>query len=128
MSHTKRPISPHLQVYSWSMEMALSIFHRATGVALGGGALLMTWWIISIATGPTAYDQCRLTMGGMVGKTILLAFTFSLMLHLCNGIRHLFWDMGKGFDLKDSHRSSILVLISSLLLTLLSWAVGYGLI
>lgn len=128
MSHTKRPISPHLQIYSWSLEMALSIFHRATGVALGGGALLMTWWIISIATGPAAYDQFRLVMGGMVGKTILLAFTFSLMLHLCNGIRHLFWDMGKGFDLKDSHRSSKLVLISSLLLTLLSWAVGYGLV
>lgn len=128
MSHTKRPISPHLQIYSWSLEMALSIFHRATGVALGGGALLMTWWIISIATGPAAYGQFRLVMGGMVGKTILLAFTFSLMLHLCNGIRHLFWDMGKGFDLKDSHRSSKLVLISSLLLTLLSWAVGYGLV
>ncbi len=128
MSETKRPMSPHLQVYSWSLEMALSIFHRATGVALGGGALLITWWIIAIATGPDAYDQFRMVMGSIVGKIFLFGFTFSLMLHMCNGIRHLFWDMGKGFDLEDTHRSSKLVLLSSIVLTVLSWAIGYGLI
>ena len=108
--------------------MALSIFHRATGVALGGGALLMTWWIIAIATGPDAYDQFRMFMSSIVGKTVLLGFTFSLMLHLCNGIRHLFWDMGKGFDLEETHRSSKMVLLFSVMLTVLSWAVGYGMI
>ncbi len=128
MSEIKRPTSPHLQVYSWSLEMALSIFHRATGVALGGGALLITWWIIAIATGPDAYDQFRTVMSSIIGKAVLFAFTFSLMLHMCNGIRHLFWDMGKGFDLETTHRSSKLVLFSSALLTVLSWAVGYGLI
>ena len=128
MSETKRPMSPHLQVYSWSLEMALSIFHRATGVALGGGALLITWWIIAIATGPDAYDQFRMVMGSIVGKIFLFGFTFSLVLHMCNGIRHLFWDMGKGFDLEDTHRSSKLVLLSSIVLTVLSWAIGYGLI
>lgn len=128
MSETKRPMSPHLQVYSWSLEMALSIFHRATGVALGGGALLITWWIIAIATGPDAYDQFRMVMGSIVGKIFLFGFTFSLMLHMCNGIRHLFWDMGKGFDLEDTHRSSKLVLLSSIVLTVLSWAIGYGLL
>lgn len=128
MSQTKRPTSPHLQVYSWSLEMALSIFHRATGVALGGGALLVTWWIIAIATGPDAYDQFRMVMGSLVGKAFLFAFTFSLMLHLCNGIRHLFWDMGKGFELEDTKRSSMLVLFSSIVLTILSWVIGYGMI
>lgn len=128
MSETKRPTSPHLQVYSWSLEMALSIFHRATGVALGGGALLITWWIIAIATGPDAYDQFRMAMSSIIGKVFLFGFTFSLMLHMCNGIRHLFWDMGKGFDLEDTHRSSKLVLFSSIVLTVLSWAIGYGLI
>lgn len=128
MSETKRPMSPHLQVYSWSLEMALSIFHRATGVALGGGALLITWWIVAIATGPDAYDQFRMVMGSIVGKIFLFGFTFSLMLHMCNGIRHLFWDMGKGFDLEDTHRSSKLVLLSSIVLTVLSWAIGYGLL
>lgn len=128
MSQSKRPTSPHLQVYSWSLEMALSIFHRATGVALGGGALLVTWWIIAIATGPDAYDQFRTVMGSLVGKAVLFAFTFSLMLHLCNGIRHLFWDMGKGFELEDTKRSSKLVLVSSVALTILSWVIGYGLI
>ena len=126
MSETKRPTSPHLQVYSWSLEMALSIFHRATGVALGGGALLITWWIIAIATGPDAYDQFRMVMSSIVGKIVLFGFTFSLMLHMCNGIRHLFWDMGKGFELEDTHRSSRLVLLSSLGLTALNWAFGYG--
>lgn len=128
MSETKRPTSPHLQVYSWSLEMALSILHRATGAALGGGALLITWWVIAIATGPEAYDYFRMVMGSLIGKAFLFAFTFSLMLHLCNGIRHLFWDMGKGFDLEDTHRSSKLVLLSSVVLTVLSWAIGYGLI
>ena len=128
MSQTKRPTSPHLQVYSWSLEMALSIFHRATGVALGGGTLLVTWWIIAIATGPDAYDQFRTIMSSIPGKIVLLAFTFSLMLHLCNGIRHLFWDMGKGFDLDATHRSSKLVLVSSIILTVLCWAIGYDMI
>ena len=128
MSDTKRPLSPHLQVYSWSLEMALSIFHRATGVALGGGALLITWWIIAIATGPDAYDQFRTVMSSITGKVFLFAFTFSLMLHMCNGIRHLFWDMGKGFDLGDSRRSSNMVLFFSVFLTALSWVIGYGMI
>ena len=128
MSQTKRPTSPHLQVYSWSLEMALSILHRATGVALGAGALLITWWIIAIATGPEAYDQFRMVMGTIIGKAVLFGFTFALMLHLCNGIRHLFWDMGKGFELEDTHRSSKLVLFTSIALTVLSWVVGYGLI
>ena len=128
MSDTKRPLSPHLQVYSWSLEMALSIFHRATGVALGGGALLITWWIIAIATGPDAYDQFRTVMSSITGKVFLFAFMFSLMLHMCNGIRHLFWDMGKGFDLGDSRRSSKMVLFFSVFLTALSWVIGYGMI
>ncbi|MEZ5757847.1 MAG: succinate dehydrogenase, cytochrome b556 subunit [Emcibacteraceae bacterium] len=128
MSDIKRPTSPHLQVYSWSLEMALSILHRATGVALGGGALLITWWVIAIATGPDAYDQFRMFMSGIIGKTILFGFTFSLMLHLCNGIRHLFWDMGKGFELEDTHRSSKMVLFSSIVLTILCWVIGYQMI
>ncbi len=128
MSQTKRPTSPHLQVYSWSLEMALSILHRATGAALGGGAILITWWLIAVATGPDAYDQFRTIMGGIIGKTVLFGFTFALMLHLCNGIRHLFWDMGTGFELEDTHRSSKLVLLSSIVLTLISWAIGYGMI
>jgi len=108
--------------------MALSILHRATGVALGGGTLLVAWWIIAIATGPEAYEQFRIILGSIVGKLFLFGFTWSLMLHLCNGVRHLFWDMGKGFELEDTHRSSKIVFFSSILLTVLSWAIGYGLI
>jgi succinate dehydrogenase / fumarate reductase cytochrome b subunit len=128
MSQTKRPTSPHLQVYSWSLEMALSILHRASGAALTGGALLITWWVIATASGPTAYSQFSDIMGSIIGKIILFGFTYALMIHLCNGIRHLFWDMGKGFELEDSHRSSRLVLFSSVILTILSWVIGYGLV
>ena len=128
MSQTKRPTSPHLQVYSWSLEMVLSILHRASGAALTGGALLITWWVIAIASGPAAYAQFSDIMGSIIGKIILFGFTYALMVHLCNGIRHLFWDMGKGFELEDTHRSSRLVLISSVILTILSWVIGYGLI
>ncbi|MDG1859561.1 MAG: succinate dehydrogenase, cytochrome b556 subunit [Emcibacteraceae bacterium] len=128
MSQTKRPTSPHLQVYSWSLEMALSILHRATGVALTGGALLITWWVIAIASGPEAYDQFAMVMGSIFGKLVLFGFTFALMLHLSNGIRHLFWDMGKGFDLEDTHRSSKIVFVVSTVLTILCWVIGYGLI
>lgn len=128
MSQTKRPTSPHLQVYSWSLEMALSILHRASGVALTGGALLITWWVIAIASGPAAYAQFSDIMSSIIGKIVLFGFTYALMIHLCNGIRHLFWDIGKGFELEDTHRSSRLVIISSVILTILSWIIGYGLI
>ncbi|MDG1437456.1 MAG: succinate dehydrogenase, cytochrome b556 subunit [Emcibacteraceae bacterium] len=128
MSQTKRPTSPHLQVYSWSLEMALSILHRVTGSALTGGALLITWWVVAIASGPEAYDQFSMIMSSIFGKIVLFGFTLALMLHLSNGIRHLFWDMGKGFELEDSHRSSKIVFVASIVLTILCWVIGYGLI
>ena len=108
--------------------MALSILHRGSGAALTGGALLITWWVIAIASGPAAYAHFSDIMGGIIGKIILFGFTYALMVHLCNGIRHLFWDMGKGFEREDAHRSSHLVLISSVILAILSWVIGYGLI
>ena len=88
----------------------------------------MAWWVVAIASGPEAYADFSMIMSSLLGKAVLFAFTFSLMLHLCNGIRHPFWDMGKGFSLEDTHRSSKIVLISSTVLTVLSWMVGYGMI
>jgi len=128
MSTVQRPTSPHLQIYKWGAHMALSIFHRATGVALGAGTLLLVWWLVALASGPDAYAQFRVCMASVAGKIILFGFTYALMLHLCNGIRHLFWDMGRGFELETTAKSNILVILGSILLTLLAWAVGYGLI
>lgn len=127
-TQSRRPTSPHLQIYTWGLHMALSIFHRATGVGLGVGTLLLAWWLWAVASGPESYEQFRICMDSIIGKVVLFGFTWALMLHLCNGIRHLFWDMGRGFELDATARSNILVLIGSVVLTLLAWAIGYGLI
>jgi succinate dehydrogenase / fumarate reductase cytochrome b subunit len=108
--------------------MALSILHRASGVALGAGTLFLAWWLIALASGPEAYDQFLICMGSIVGKIFLLGFTLSLMLHLCNGVRHLFWDMGMGFEVETTARTNMLVFLGAAVLTALSWVIGYGLI
>lgn len=108
--------------------MALSILHRASGVALGGGTLLLAWWLMALASGPDAYEQFQFYMSSIVGKAVLMAFTLALMLHLCNGVRHLFWDMGIGFDIETTARTNILVFLGTAVLTVLSWVIGYGLI
>lgn len=128
MATTKRPTSPHLQIYKWGPHMALSILHRASGVALGGGTLLLAWWLMALASGPDAYEQFQFYMSSIVGKAVLMAFTLALMLHLCNGVRHLFWDMGIGFDIETTARTNILVFLGTAVLTVLSWVIGYGLI
>ncbi len=128
MATLKRPTAPHLQIYKWGPHMVLSILHRTTGVALGGGSLLLAWWLIALAAGPEAYEQFQFCMRTIAGKIVLLAFTLCLMLHLCNGIRHLFWDMGMGFEVEDTARSNILVFLGMVGLTALSWSIGYGLI
>lgn len=128
MSTVQRPTSPHLQIYKWGAHMALSIFHRITGVALGAGMLLLAWWLIALASGPDAYASFTECMSSVLGKLVLFGFTYALMLHLCNGIRHLFWDMGRGFELETTARSNMLVILGSIVLTVLAWLVGYGLI
>jgi len=128
MTTIKRPTSPHLQIYKWGPHMALSILHRASGVALGGGTLLLAWWLIALAAGPDEYAQFQTCMSSIFGKIILLGFTLALMLHLSNGIRHLFWDMGRGLDVITTARTNILVFLGTVVLTALAWVIGYGLI
>ena len=126
MAQAQRPLSPHLQVYRWGLHMTLSILHRATGVALGAGTLLLTWWLFAAATSDAAFYCVQDFISGWFGRLVLFGFTWALMLHLCNGIRHLFWDMGRGFEIDQTKRSNIMVLVGSVLLTLLAWALGYG--
>jgi len=128
MAITKRPTSPHLQIYKWGGHMVLSILHRASGVALGAGTLLLAWWLITLAAGPDQYAQFQICLHSIIGKIILFTFTLALMFHLCNGIRHLFWDKGLGLDIETTQRTNVLVLLGMVAFTLLSWAVGYGLV
>lgn len=128
MARRERPTSPHLQIYAWGAHMALSIFHRATGVALGAGTLLLVWWLGAMATGEDAYAAFQACMGSIYGQIVLFGFTVALMLHMCNGIRHLFWDAGKGFELDTTRRSNMLVFAGTVLFTGIAWVFGLGLV
>ena len=108
--------------------MVLSILHRATGIALSVGALYLAIWVICAAAHPRAYGCSSPSTHRSVGRIFLGGWLFSAFYHLCNGIRHLFWDAGYGFELKDAYRSGWIVLIVALIATALSWIVGLRLV
>jgi succinate dehydrogenase / fumarate reductase cytochrome b subunit len=126
MATDNRPLSPHLQVYRPQLTSVLSILHRITGVGLAVGTLLLVWWLVAAATGPTAFDTVQSFIGSIVGRLLLLAWSFALYYHLCNGIRHLVWDAGKGFELGTAYASGWLVVIAAGVLTAISWVGGYA--
>lgn len=126
MSNGNRPLSPHLQVYRFEWTMALSILHRITGVGLAVGTLLLVYWLAAAAAGPEAFDTAQAIIGSLIGRLFLLGWTLALFYHLCNGIRHLVWDAGYGFELPVAYRSGLIVIAATLVLTLLSWVLGYS--
>lgn len=119
-----RPLSPHLQVYRPQMTSVMSITHRATGVALSVGTLLLVWWLVAAATGENAYAQASAFMGSWLGKLLLFGWTAALFYHLGNGIRHLFWDASHGFELDTVYKSGWAVVIASVALTAVAWAIA----
>jgi succinate dehydrogenase / fumarate reductase cytochrome b subunit len=120
----RRPLSPHLQVYKPQISSATSIFHRITGVALGGGTVLFTLWLVAAAAGDSCFSAVQAIFGSWIGELVLFGFTFALFYHFCNGIRHLAWDAGKGFELPDMHRSGRLAIGAAVLLTVAFWAIA----
>jgi succinate dehydrogenase / fumarate reductase, cytochrome b subunit len=121
MQTSERPLSPHLQIYRWQLTMTLSIAHRATGIALSVGTLLLIWWLVAAAAGPDPYAAVQGFMRSWLGILFLLGWSFSLFYHLCNGIRHLVWDTGYGLDIKSVYQSGWTVVVASLGLTILAW-------
>jgi succinate dehydrogenase / fumarate reductase cytochrome b subunit len=119
-----RPLSPHLQVYRWQLTSVLSILHRASGIALSIGTILLVWWLLAAAEGPEAYAQVQGFLGSWVGLLLLFGWSVALYYHLCNGLRHLWWDTGRGLDLKSVYAGGWTVLAATALLTVLTWAVG----
>ena len=117
----QRPLSPHLQIYKPQLTSLLSILHRATGVALSIGSVILVSWVVALSLGETAYSSYSMIINSWFGKLVLFGFTFGLFYHLSNGIRHLFWDAGYGYDLKVAYTSGTLVIISSLTLTIVTW-------
>ena len=128
MTSRDRPLSPHLQIYRWQWTMLLSIVHRITGVALTVGTLLLVWWLVATAYGPESYAGVQAFIAHWFGRLILLGFTWALFYHLSNGIRHLFWDAGRGFELSTGYGSAWVVVLASVVLTALAWLAGYGFI
>ncbi len=121
-----RPLSPHLQVYRLQLTSVFSITHRLTGVALVFGTLLLVYWLVAVAAGTAAYDTAQGLIGSVLGRLLLFGWSVALFFHLCNGIRHLFWDTGLLLELPALYRSGWAVIIASLALTLISWTAGYA--
>ena len=120
-----RPLSPHLQIYRWHLSMATSILHRMSGVVLALGLLLLTWWLAAAASGPEYFDFVYDIMASWIGRLILLGFTAALYFHLFNGIRHLMWDIGYGFEIETAQRLGYLVFALTILATLGTFLFGY---
>ena len=125
MSTRSRPRSPHLQIYRPQITSILSIAHRLTGVVLAAAALLLTYWLASAAYGPESFARAQAFFGHWFGRLILFGVTFFLFYHLCNGIRHLLWDIGWGFELSRLRNSGAVVVVASMALTVLIWFAAY---
>ena len=121
----QRPLSPHLQIYKPQITSILSILHRGTGIVLSVGSIILVLWIVTLTLGESTYLMYSNIINNWFGKFIIFGFTFALFYHLSNGIRHLFWDAGYGYDLNHAYISGISVIISSLLLTSMTWLIVY---
>ena len=119
-----RPLSPHLQVYQPQLTSVLSISHRVTGVALSVGTLLLVYWLIAAASGPDAYARAQGFLGSWFGYLLLFAWSISLFYHLCNGIRHLMWDVGYGMEIPAVYSSGWVALAATAVLTAVAWIAG----
>lgn len=121
----RRPMSPHLWIYRWQWTMVLSITHRATGVGLCGGAVLLALWLIAAAAGPRSFAVAQWIASSWIGILAMLGWTWALFYHLANGVRHLVWDVGYALDLPNAERGAYIVVAASTVLTVLAWAIGF---
>lgn len=130
-SGPSRPLSPHLQVWKFHPTMLSSILHRASGVVNYIGAVLVAIWLIALASGEGVYTGLMNVLNGPIKILVILAlvgFTLSLIYHMLNGIRHLVWDAGKGFDPAASNQRSVFIMVGSVILTVIIWVLALGVI
>jgi succinate dehydrogenase / fumarate reductase cytochrome b subunit len=124
-SAAARPLSPHIQIYRWTLTMMLSILHRATGLALYAGTVLLVWWLMAAASGPADYALFQSHATAWYGRLVLFGYTWALFHHMFGGIRHFVWDTGRGFDLD---KVELLARATSLIppvLTVMAWVLAY---
>jgi succinate dehydrogenase / fumarate reductase cytochrome b subunit len=113
-----RPTSPHVWIYRWQIGNTLSILHRMTGAALALGLVALSYWFVSLAGGADSYASAARHLASPLGLIVLLGWTFSFLYHLLNGVRHLFWDAGKGFERTARHVSGWFAVLGAIALTL----------
>jgi succinate dehydrogenase / fumarate reductase, cytochrome b subunit len=123
MASRERPLSPHLQVYKWQVQMVTSILHRATGVVLVVGLLAMVWGLMALAGGPDRWEAFAACVGSLPGQVALFAFSWALAYHLLNGVRHLVQDAGHGYAILEFVRSSWISIIGSVVLVVVVWGI-----
>lgn len=121
MPATARPLSPHLSIYRWEIQMVTSIVHRGTGLFLSLGTLLVVWGLIALASGPEAFANVGAFCASWIGLILLVGWTWSLAFHLLNGVRHLLQDVGLGYAPAQFVRNGWLVAIGSVVLTVILW-------
>ena len=128
MNDFKNPLSPHLQIYRWSISSLLSITHRISGIINLTALILIFIWFLVLSFSESNYELFLLLINSFFGKFVLIGFTWSMSFHLLSGIRHLAWDFGYGFEIKTANISGVIVIISSLVLTIIFWLLARGLI
>ena len=120
-----RPLSPHLQIYRFTMTTMMSIAHRISGATLYFGTFLLAWWLIAAASNERYFNHVNSLFGSNIGRFILLGYTWAQIHHMLGGNRHLIWDTGAGFGRKTLDIMAVGTLILSIALTILIWFVAY---
>lgn len=122
-----QPLSPHLQIWRWHVTMAASIAHRASGVALYGGALILAGWALALASGGGPYLRYMDILASVPGRIVLFGITVSIFFHLANGIRHLVWDFGRGFEPKTADLTAWIAFVASVAAAVVTWTLPLAL-
>jgi succinate dehydrogenase / fumarate reductase cytochrome b subunit len=122
---TARPLSPHMTIYRWPVTMMTSITHRFTGTGLAAGAVILAWWLVSISNGPEGFQSFHAIADTPIGLLVLFGLAWSLIYHFLNGVRHLAWDLGYGFDKKIAERNSAIIFALSIIGALAVFALGW---
>ena len=128
MNDSQKPLSPHLQIYRWHISSLLSITHRISGIINLVALIFIFFWLLVLSFGANNYEIFLLIINSFFGKFILVGFTWSMSFHVLSGIRHLAWDLGYGFEIKNANISGIAVIILSLVLTIIFWLLARGFI
>jgi succinate dehydrogenase / fumarate reductase cytochrome b subunit len=123
----ERPISPFMfpTWYRFQITSVLSILHRLTGIGLSVGSILLAWWLVAVAAGGQVFAATHAFLVSPIGELLLFLWSVAFFYHLCSGIRHLAWDAGFGFELRQAYLSGYAVLVATVVLTILAWSVAW---